>query len=110
MLDSFAIESIYQNRGQDPALPENPGRFTDSARRCFVILWLLSRQELSTRQVAQRVGISDQSVNRYLRLLQASGVVSAHRAGMITYFKAVNLDLIRDFLAGQEMPDQLDEN
>ena len=55
-------------------------RVVGNSRR-LIILWMLSKEELSVNEIAERAGSSLQNVSQHLSLLKKSGVVTSRRAG-----------------------------
>lgn len=75
--------------------------------RRLIILWMLSKEELSVHEIAERVGSSIQNVSQHLRLLKKSGVVSSRRAGQTIYYQLVDHEYLRECPALLNDPDKI---
>lgn len=57
-----------------------------NARR-LLILWIISKEELSVNEIAARAGSSLQNVSQHLSLLKKFGIVTTHRDGQTIYYQ-----------------------
>jgi ArsR family transcriptional regulator, virulence genes transcriptional regulator len=55
--------------------------------RRLLILWLLSKEELSVNEIAARAGSSLQNVSQHLSLLRKFGVVTTRREGQTIFYQ-----------------------
>lgn len=78
-------------------------RVLGSARR-LIILWLISKNELSVNDIAERVGSSAQNISQHLSLLKKAGFVTARRDGQTIYYRLVDEDYLKQCPALQHSP------
>lgn len=78
-----------------------------NARR-LVILWLLSKGELSVNEIAMHVGSSLQNVSQHLNLLKKTGVIDSRRSGKTIYYQINDHACLHQCHAIQSAPDMLD--
>jgi ArsR family transcriptional regulator, virulence genes transcriptional regulator len=78
-----------------------------SSRR-LIILWLLSKEELSVNEIAQQVGSSVQNVSQHLSLLKKFGIVTTRRAGQTIYYQIGDHECLRKCPALLGVPDKLE--
>jgi ArsR family transcriptional regulator, virulence genes transcriptional regulator len=78
-----------------------------NARR-IMILWIISKGELSVNEIAERAGSSLQNISQHLSLLKKSGFVSTRRNGQTIYYRLTDQECLKvcPFLPG--MPDTLE--
>jgi len=82
-------------------------RAVGNARR-LVILWMLSREELSVNEIALRAGSSLQNVSQHLSLLKKSGIITARRSGQTIYYQIADNAYLRQCPALLRAPDRLE--
>ena len=70
-------------------------RAVGNSRR-LIILWMLSKEELSVNEIAERAGSSLQNVSQHLRLLKKSGLVITRRAGQTIFYQIADHECLRD--------------
>jgi ArsR family transcriptional regulator, virulence genes transcriptional regulator len=61
-------------------------RLLGNSRR-LLILWQLSKEELSVHEIAARVGSTLQNVSQHLSLLKKTGIVVTRREGQAIYYR-----------------------
>ncbi len=76
--------------------------------RRLIILWMLSKEELSVNEIAERAGSTLQNVSQHLRLLKKSGMVTTRRAGQTIYYQIVDHDCLRGCPAILRAPENLE--
>jgi ArsR family transcriptional regulator, zinc-responsive transcriptional repressor len=76
--------------------------------RRLIILWLLSREELSVTEIAERAGSTMQNVSQHLKLLKESGIVTTRRQGQTIYYQITDHDCLHNCPALLRAPDMLD--
>jgi DNA-binding transcriptional ArsR family regulator len=81
-------------------------RMIGNSRR-MLILWQLSKEELSVNEIATRVGSTLQNVSQHLSLLKKAGIVVARRQGQAIYYQIADLESVRDCPALLRAPDKL---
>lgn len=64
--------------------------------RRLIILWMLTKEELSVNEIARRVGSSLQNISQHLRLLKKTGIVGARRSGQTIYYHIVDQEFLRE--------------
>lgn len=64
--------------------------------RRLLILWQLSRQELSVNEIAAQVGSTLQNVSQHLSVLKKNGVVVARREGQAIFYQLSDTECVRD--------------
>ena len=64
--------------------------------RRLLILWQLSKGELSVNDISPRVGSTLQNVSQHLSLLKKAGIVVARREGQAIYYQIADLESVRD--------------
>jgi ArsR family transcriptional regulator len=74
-----------------------------SARR-ILILWILSKGELSVKEIAGRAGSTLQNVSQHLKLLRRSGIVTTRREGQTIYYKIADGECLKRCLASLQAP------
>jgi DNA-binding transcriptional ArsR family regulator len=67
--------------------------------RRLLILWQISKEELSVNEIASRVGSTLQNVSQHLNLLKKTGIVVSRRDGQTIYYRLADHECIRDCLA-----------
>ena len=70
-----------------------------SKNRRLILMWMLSKEELASNELADRVGSSQRNIAYYLRQREKSGMVAARRAGSKVYYHAVDHECHRRSLA-----------
>jgi DNA-binding transcriptional ArsR family regulator len=75
--------------------------------RRLLILWLLSKDELSVNEIAARAGSTLQNVSQHLSLLRKAGVVVTRREGQTIYYRIADHECIRNCPALLQAPDTL---
>jgi DNA-binding transcriptional ArsR family regulator len=78
-------------------------RVLGSARR-LIILWLISNNELSVNDIAERVGSSVQNISQHLSLLKKAGFVNARRDGQTIYYQLADEEYLKQCPALQHAP------
>jgi DNA-binding transcriptional ArsR family regulator len=73
--------------------------------RRLLILWLLSKEELSVNEIAARAGSTLQNISQHLSLLKKSGIVTTRRAGQTIYYQIADLECIKNCPALLRAPD-----
>lgn len=58
--------------------------------RRLLILWLLSKDELSVNEIAARAGSTLQNVSQHLNILKKAGIVTSRRDGQTIYYRVAN--------------------
>ena len=81
-------------------------RVLGNSRR-LLILWLLSKEELSVNEIAARAGSTLQNVSQHLSLLKKTGIVTARREGQTIYYRMVDHECTRNCPALLRAPDKL---
>jgi len=76
--------------------------------RRLLILWLLSKGELSVNEIATRAGSTLQNISQHLSLLKKSGIVTTRRAGQTIYYQLADLECIKNCPALLRAPDTLE--
>ncbi len=67
--------------------------------RRLLILWMLSKEELSVNEIAARVGSTLQNVSQHLNLLKKAGVVYTRRDGQMIFYQAADHECVKQCLA-----------
>jgi ArsR family transcriptional regulator, virulence genes transcriptional regulator len=67
--------------------------------RRLLILWQLSKEELSVNEIATRVGSTLQNVSQHLSLLKRSGIVVTRREGQSIYYQLADHEGVINCLA-----------
>ena len=78
-----------------------------NARR-LLIVWILSKEELSVNEIAARAGSSLQNVSQHLSLLKKAGIVTTRRDGQTIYYQIADDENIKQCPALLKAPDILD--
>jgi DNA-binding transcriptional ArsR family regulator len=73
--------------------------------RRLIILWLLSKEELSVNDVAVRAGSTLQNVSQHLSLLKKAGIVTTRRSGQTIYYQLADNECIKNCPALLRSPD-----
>jgi DNA-binding transcriptional ArsR family regulator len=68
-------------------------RAMGNARR-LVILWMISKEELSVTEISLRLGSSLQNVSQHLNLLKKSGLVKPRRDGQTIYYQITDQEFL----------------
>jgi DNA-binding transcriptional ArsR family regulator len=76
--------------------------------RRLLILWLLSKGELSVNEIAARAGSTLQNISQHLSLLKKAGLVTARREGQTIYYQNADHECIRNCPALLRAPETLD--
>ena len=76
--------------------------------RRLLILWLLSKGELSVNEIAARAGSTLQNISQHLSLLRKSGIVTSRRAGQTIYYQIADIECIKNCPALLRAPDTLE--
>jgi len=76
--------------------------------RRLLILWLLSKGELSVNEIAARAGSTLQNVSQHLGLLKKTGIVTTRRDGQTIYYQLADNEYIRDCPAMLRTPKTLE--
>ncbi|MEW5869757.1 MAG: metalloregulator ArsR/SmtB family transcription factor [Chloroflexota bacterium] len=82
-------------------------RMVGNSRR-LIILWMLSKEELSVNEIADRVGSSLQNVSQHLNLLKKSRIVTSRRDGQTIYYQIVDHEYLRNCPALLRVPEKLE--
>jgi DNA-binding transcriptional ArsR family regulator len=82
-------------------------RAFSNARR-LLIVWILSKEELSVNEIAARAGSSLQNVSQHLSLLKKTGIVTTRRDGQTIYYQIADHDCFKQCPALLRAPDRLD--
>jgi len=82
-------------------------RVIGNSRR-LIILWMLSKEELSVNEIALRAGSSLQNISQHLSLLKKFGIVTARREGQTIYYQIADRQELRDCPALLGAPDKLE--
>ncbi|MFZ2095154.1 MAG: metalloregulator ArsR/SmtB family transcription factor [Anaerolineales bacterium] len=80
-------------------------RLMGSTRR-LLILWQISKEELSVNEIAVRVGSTLQNVSQHLSLLKKFGVVVARREGQVIYYHIADHEFLKKCPALLQAPDR----
>jgi DNA-binding transcriptional ArsR family regulator len=75
--------------------------------RRLLILWLLSKEELSVNEIAARAGSTLQNISQHLSLLKRTGIVVARREGQTIYYRIADHECARSCPALLRPPDIL---
>lgn len=78
-----------------------------NARR-LLILWMLSKEELSVNEIAARAGSSLQNISQHLNLLKKSGFVTTRRAGQTIFYQLADNECLKNCPAMLRAPDALE--
>lgn len=73
--------------------------------RRLIILWIIAREELPVKEIAQRVGSSLQNVSQHLHLLKKAGIVTTRREGQIIYYQIADNEFARHCYALLQAPE-----
>jgi DNA-binding transcriptional ArsR family regulator len=76
--------------------------------RRLLILWLLSKEELSVNEITARAGSTLQNISQHLSLLKKSGIVTTRRDGQTIYYQIADLEYIKKCPALLRAPDTLE--
>ncbi len=76
--------------------------------RRLLILWMLSKEELSVNEIAARAGSSLQNVSQHLSVLKKSGIVTTRRAGQTIFYQIADLECTRNCPALVRAPETLE--
>lgn len=82
-------------------------RVMGNSRR-LLILWFLSKGELSVHEIAARAGSTLQNVSQHLSLLKKAGVLTARREGQTIYYQISDDDYFKNCPALRQAPEKLD--
>jgi ArsR family transcriptional regulator, virulence genes transcriptional regulator len=82
-------------------------RVVGNTRR-LLILWLLSKEELSVNEIAARAGSTLQNISQHLSLLKKTGFVTARREGQTIYYHIADHECIRNCPALLRVPETLE--
>lgn len=63
--------------------------------RRIMILWIISKGELSVNEIAERAGSSLQNISQHLSLLKKSGFVTARRNGQTIYYQIADQECLK---------------
>lgn len=77
--------------------------------RRLLILWLLSKEELSVNEIAARAGSSLQNVSQHLNLLKKADIVTSRRAGQTIFYQISDDEYLRSCPAILRAPKTLEE-
>jgi DNA-binding transcriptional ArsR family regulator len=83
-------------------------RVIGNARR-LLILWQLSKQELSVNEIAAHVGSTLQNVSQHLSVLKKTGIVVARREGQAIFYQLADTECVRNCPALQQVPNMLEK-
>jgi DNA-binding transcriptional ArsR family regulator len=75
--------------------------------RRLLILWLLSKEELSVNEIAARAGSTLQNISQHLSLLKKTGIVVTRREGQTIYYRIADHECARSCPALLRPPDML---
>jgi ArsR family transcriptional regulator, virulence genes transcriptional regulator len=76
-----------------------------NARR-LLILWMLSKEELSVNEIANRAGSSLQNVSQHLSLLKKAGIVTTRRSGQTIFYQMADNEYLKNCPAILRAPDK----
>jgi DNA-binding transcriptional ArsR family regulator len=76
--------------------------------RRLLILWLLSKEELSVNEITARAGSTLQNVSQHLSLLRKAGIVTTRRDGQTIYYQIADLECLRQCPALLRAPNMLE--
>jgi len=65
-----------------------------NARR-LMILWMISQEELSVTEIAQRAESSLQNISQHLKILKNAGMVTTRRHGQTIYYQIADDDCVK---------------
>jgi DNA-binding transcriptional ArsR family regulator len=82
-------------------------RAVGNARR-LVILWMLSKEELSVNEIAARAGSSLQNISQHLSLLKKYGIVTTRRAGQTIFYQIADNECLKNCPALLSAPDRFE--
>lgn len=82
-------------------------RLMGNSRR-LLILWMLSKEELSVNEIAARAGSTLQNVSQHLGMLKKTGMVTARRDGQTIYYRIADHESARNCPALLRAPDKLE--
>ena len=77
--------------------------------RRLLILWQLSKQELSVNEIAAQVGSTLQNVSQHLSVLKKTGIVVARREGQAIFYQLADTECVRNCPALQQVPNMLEK-
>jgi ArsR family transcriptional regulator len=77
--------------------------------RRLLILWILSRGELSVNEIAMKAGSTLQNVSQHLSILKNANIVTTRRDGQMIYYQITDADYLKRCPALLNVPDQLDQ-
>jgi DNA-binding transcriptional ArsR family regulator len=75
--------------------------------RRLLILWQLSKGELSVNEIAANVGSTLQNISQHLTLLKKYGIVAARREGQTIYYRIADHECARSCPALLRPPNTL---
>jgi DNA-binding transcriptional ArsR family regulator len=75
--------------------------------RRLLILWQLSKQELSVNEIAACVGSTLQNVSQHLRVLKKTGIVVTRREGQAIYYQLADHECVKSCPALLKAPEVL---
>jgi DNA-binding transcriptional ArsR family regulator len=64
-----------------------------SNEKRVMILWLLSKREMTVSELALSIGTTLQNVSQHLRLMKDSGMLEAYRDGQAVYYQLADSEL-----------------
>jgi len=76
--------------------------------RRLLILWVLSKGELSVNDIAEKAGSSLQNVSQHLNVLKKNKIVSTRRDGQTIYYQITDINFLKQCPAVLIVPDQFD--
>lgn len=78
-----------------------------NARR-LIILWTLSKEEMSVHEIAKQAGSSLQNVSQHLNLLKKYGIVTSRREGQTIYYQIADKECLKTCPALLRAPETLE--
>lgn len=76
--------------------------------RRLLILWILSKGELSVNEIAAKAGSTLQNISQHLNILKNSDIVKTRRDGQTIYYQISDEEYLKHCPAMLNIPEQLD--
>jgi DNA-binding transcriptional ArsR family regulator len=83
-------ETLYERAESEAVICKAIG----NSRR-LLILWQLSKKELSVNEIAASVGSTLQNVSQHLSVLKKAGIVVARREGQAIYYQLADREWLK---------------
>lgn len=74
--------------------------------RRLLILWMLSKEELSVNEIAARAGSTLQNISQHLNLLKKAGIVTSRRDGQTIFYRVADHECIKQCPALLRAPEK----